>query len=41
MSKIEFTDAQVRKLSKNKWIKNVKGIGDSKFNKLKDKIVVK
>ena len=39
MSKIEFTDAQVRKLSKNKWIKNVSNKAITYTDEFKIKLV--
>ena len=37
MSKILFTDAQVKKLTKNKWIKNITNKGITYTNKFKYK----
>jgi len=39
MSKILFTDAQVKKLSKNKWIKNITNKGITYTDKFKYKLV--
>ena len=39
MSKILFTDAQVKKLSKNKWIKNITNKGITYTNEFKYKLV--
>lgn len=39
MSKILFTDAQVEKLSKNKWIKNITNKGITYTNEFKYKLV--
>lgn len=39
MSKIEFTDAQVKKLSKNKWIKNVSNKAITYTDEFKIKLV--
>ena len=39
MSKILFTDAQVKKLSKNKWIKNITNNGITYTNEFKYKLV--
>ncbi len=39
MSKILFTDVQVRKLSKNKWIKNITNKGITYTNEFKRKLV--
>ena len=39
MSKIEFTDAQVRKLSKNKWIKNVSNKAITYTDEFKIKLI--
>ena len=39
MSKILFTDAQVKKLTKNKWIKNITNKGITYTNKFKYKLV--
>ena len=39
MSKILFTDAQVKKLSKNKWIKNITNKGITYSDKFKYKLV--
>lgn len=39
MSKILFTDAQVKKLSKNKWIKNITNKGITYTNEFKQKLV--
>ena len=39
MSKILFTDAQVKKLSKNKWIKNITNKGITYTNEFKHKLV--
>lgn len=39
MSKILFTDTQVKKLSKNKWIKNVTGKGITYTDEFKYKLV--
>ena len=39
MSKILFTDVQVKKLSKNKWIKNVTNKGITYTNEFKYKLV--
>ena len=39
MSKILFTDAQVKKLSKNKWIKNISNKGITYTDKFKYKLV--
>lgn len=39
MSKILFTDAQVKKLTKNKWIKNITNKGITYTNEFKYKLV--
>lgn len=39
MSKILFTNAQVKKLSKNKWIKNITNKGITYTDKFKYKLV--
>ena len=39
MSKILFTDVQVKKLSKNKWIKNITNKGITYTNEFKYKLV--
>ena len=39
MSKILFTDAQVKKLSKNKWIKNISNKGITYTDEFKYKLV--
>lgn len=39
MSKILFTDVQVKKLSKNKWIKNITNKGITYTNEFKRKLV--
>ena len=39
MSKILFTDAQVKKLSKNKWIKNITNKGITYTDEFKYKLV--
>ena len=39
MSKIIFTDAQVKKLSKNKWIKNITNKAITYTNEFKYKLV--
>lgn len=39
MSKILFTDAQVKKLTKNKWIKNITNKGITYTNQFKYKLV--
>ena len=39
MSKILFTDAQVKKLTKNKWIKNITNKGVTYTNEFKYKLV--
>ena len=39
MSKILFTDSQVKKLSKNKWIKNITNKGITYTNEFKYKLV--
>lgn len=39
MSKIEFTDSQVKKLSKNKWIKNITNKGITYTDEFKIKVV--
>lgn len=39
MSKILFTDAQIKKLTKNKWIKNITNKGITYTNEFKYKLV--